>query len=262
MNQFERLLSITKRLRNPTNGCEWDRVQTFESLKPYTLEETYELLDAIDKKDHNELKKELGDLLFHIVFYADLASDNKLFNFDDVCESIGNKLTTRHPHIFGNQIQTKPNWEQLKQKERDKKSQYSLLDDIPTSNPALMRAEKIQKRCAAVGFDWNDTLPVFDKIQEELGEVKQELNKNNLDHEKIEEEIGDLFFATANLARHLNINAEICLQKANQKFERRFKQVEKIISEKNKTLIDASLDEMESAWQHVKLLEQINEEDK
>lgn len=259
MNELQQLLSITQKLRNPIDGCEWDSVQTFESLKAYTLEETYELLDAIDKHDHSEMKKELGDLLFHILFYADLANDQGYFNFEDICQAASHKLITRHPHIFAQQTTShadnKANWEQLKQQERDQKAQYSLLDDIPVAMPALMRAEKIQKRCASVGFDWSDIVSVLDKVNEELTEVRQELQAESINPQKVAEEVGDLLFATVNLARHLHIKSEICLQKANLKFERRFRQVEAILKEKKRDLIHATVDEMEAAWQTVKQLE-------
>lgn len=255
MEQLKRLLAITKQLRDPIEGCEWDRVQTFDSLKSYTLEETYEVLDAIDKQDMNELKKELGDLLFQIVFYADLASEQGQFDFEDICQAVADKLVSRHPHIFDEKTTEKPNWEQLKQKERDERAQYSLLDDIPNAIPALMKAEKIQKRCASVGFDWQELTPVLDKVKEELDEVEHELNKTVQDQSKIEEELGDLFFATVNLARHLKVKSELCLQRANHKFERRFKQVEAILKQNNRRLTDATLEEMEAAWQLVKQLE-------
>lgn len=255
MNPLKRLLAITKQLRDPINGCEWDRIQTFDSLKSYTLEETYEVLDAIDKQDMNELKKELGDLLFQIVFYADLASEQGQFDFEDICQAVADKLVYRHPHIFDDKTTEKTNWEQLKQKERDERAQYSLLDDIPNAIPALMKAEKIQKRCASAGFDWQELTPVLDKVKEELDEVEHELNKTVQDQSKIEEELGDLFFATVNLARHLKVKSELCLQRANNKFERRFKQVEVILKQNNRRLTDATLEEMEAAWQLVKQLE-------
>lgn len=255
MNPLKRLLAITKQLRDPIDGCEWDRMQTFDSLKSYTLEETYEVLDAIDKQDMKELKKELGDLLFQIIFYADLASEQGQFDFEDICQAVADKLVSRHPHIFDDKTTEKPNWEQLKQKERDERAQYSLLDDIPNAIPALMKAEKIQKRCASVGFDWQELTPVLDKVKEELDEVEHELNKTVQDQSKIEEELGDLFFATVNLARHLKVKSELCLQRANHKFERRFKQVEAILKQNNRRLTDATLEEMEAAWQLVKQLE-------
>ena len=260
VSQLERLQAITKQLRNPIKGCEWDRKQTFDSLKSYTLEETYEVLDAIEKKDMVELKNELGDLLFQIVFYADLASEQGLFNFEDICHSVADKLVSRHPHIFSNDTTIKPNWEQLKQQERDKREQYSLLDDIPNTIPALMKAEKIQKRCASAGFDWTELQPVIAKVKEELNEVEQELAKSTIEQSKVAEEMGDLLFATVNLARHLKVKSELCLQNANNKFIRRFKQVELLLKQKNRNLVDATLEEMEDAWQIVKREEKSSSE--
>jgi MazG family protein len=260
VNQLERLQAITKQLRNPIKGCEWDSKQTFDSLKSYTLEETYEVLDAIEKKDMVELKSELGDLLFQIVFYADLASEQGFFNFDDICQTVADKLVSRHPHVFSNDTTIKPNWEQLKQQERDKRAQYSLLDDIPTAIPALMKAEKIQKRCASVGFDWTELQPVIAKVKEELNEVEQELAQSTIEQSKVAEEMGDLLFATVNLARHLKVKSELCLQNANNKFIRRFKQVELLLKQKNRNLVDATLEEMEDAWQIVKQTEKLSSE--
>ncbi|OCF97673.1 nucleoside triphosphate pyrophosphohydrolase [Gilliamella apicola] len=260
LSELKRLQDITKKLRNPIDGCEWDSKQTFDSLKSYTLEETYEVLDAIEKKDMVELKSELGDLLFQIVFYADLASEQGFFNFDDICQTVADKLVSRHPHVFSNNTTIKPNWEQLKQQERDKRAQYSLLDDIPTAIPALMKAEKIQKRCASVGFDWNELQPVIAKVKEEINEVEQELAQSTIDQSKVEEEIGDLLFATVNLARHLKVKSELCLQNANNKFIRRFKQVESLLKQKNHNLVDATLEEMEDAWQIVKQTEKSTSE--
>ena len=259
LSELKRLQDITKKLRNPIDGCEWDSKQTFDSLKSYTLEETYEVLDAIDRQDMVELKSELGDLLFQIVFYADLANEQGLFNFDDICQSVADKLISRHPHIFSNNM-SKPNWEQLKQQERDKRAQYSLLDDIPNAIPALMKAEKIQKRCASVGFDWTELQPVIAKVKEELNEVEQELAKSTIEQSKVAEEMGDLLFATVNLARHLKVKSELCLQNANNKFIRRFKQVELLLKQKNRNLVDATLEEMEDAWQIVKQTEKSTSE--
>ena len=259
LSELKRLQDITKKLRNPIDGCEWDSKQTFDSLKSYTLEETYEVLDAIDRQDMVELKSELGDLLFQIVFYADLANEQGLFNFDDICQSVTDKLISRHPHIFSNNT-SKPNWEQLKQQERDKREQYSLLDDIPNAIPALMKAEKIQKRCESVGFDWTELQPVIAKVKEELNEVEQELAQSTIEQSKVAEEMGDLLFATVNLARHLKVKSELCLQNANNKFIRRFKQVELLLKQKNRNLVDATLEEMEDAWQIVKQTEKLSSE--
>lgn len=257
MQSLEQLLTIMKQLRDPVNGCEWDRVQTFDSIKNHTLEETYEVLHAIDQKDFNELKNELGDLLFQIIFYSEMANEQQHFNFDDVCQTLANKLTRRHPHIFGNS-ESKVDWEILKQQERNQKHQYSILDDIPSSQPALMRAEKIQKRCASVGFDWDELSPVIEKVKEEINEVFVEINQPIPIQDKIEEEMGDLLFAVVNLVRHLGLKSEQTLNKANQKFERRFRQVESHFKHKGQQLCDVTLDEMEQAWQDIKLSEQRN----
>ncbi|XKM12858.1 nucleoside triphosphate pyrophosphohydrolase [Orbaceae bacterium ac157xtp] len=255
MQSIHQLLAIMTQLRNPINGCEWDKKQTFDSIKNYTLEETYEVLEAIEQKDFLELKNELGDLLYQIVFYCELAREQNLFTFDDVVNAIVNKLINRHPHVFGEDTTIKPNWESLKQKERNQKNQFSLLDDIPKALPALMRAEKVQKRCASVGFDWNEISPVFEKVAEELDEVKHEIFQDQPNQDKIEEEVGDLLFATVNLSRHLGLKTELTLNKAIQKFERRFKQIEQYYAKQGKTLDQVSLDDMERVWQQVKQTE-------
>ncbi|AUG99639.1 nucleoside triphosphate pyrophosphohydrolase [Prodigiosinella confusarubida] len=253
----ERLLDIMKKLRDPAKGCPWDREQTFDTIAPYTLEETYEVLDAISRKDFDDLRSELGDLLFQVVFYAQMAQEQGLFDFSDVCDAISDKLERRHPHIFADAClpdskAVLANWEQTKSQERAEKDRHSQLDDIPESFPALMRAQKIQQRCAAVGFDWTSLGPVLDKLYEEIDEVMFEAKQAVIDEDKLEEEIGDMLFAAVNFSRHLGHKAEIALQKANHKFSRRFRQVEQLISTKGKTLSDASLDEMEVAWQQVK----------
>lgn len=256
LQPIEQLLAVVKQLRDPNNGCEWDRVQTFDSIKGHTLEESYEVLHAIEQKNFPELKAELGDLLFQILLYAQMAQEQHYFNFDDICNTLKQKLVSRHPHIFSKNKTAKVNWEVLKQKERDQKQQFSILDDIPLALPALMRAEKIQKRCAFVGFDWSSLPPVIDKVKEEIDEVLVEINCDNPVATKIEEEMGDLLFSVVNLTRHLGLKAELTLNKASQKFEQRFRQVEHIFSEKGRKLNDASLDEMEQAWQDVKRSEQ------
>jgi len=257
MNQLDRLLGIMQRLRDPQTGCPWDKAQTFATIASYTLEETYEVLDAIAREDFEDLRGELGDLLFQVVFYARMAEEQGRFDFNDICRAISDKLERRHPHIFGDanftdSEQVLANWEKTKSAERAEKAQHSTLDDIPESLPALMRAYKIQKRCAAVGFDWTTLGPVVDKVHEELDEVMHEANQAVVDEAKLEEEIGDLLFATVNLSRHLGSKAEIALQKANRKFERRFREVEKIIAAQGLKLEDATLDQMEAAWCEVK----------
>ncbi|TPV22656.1 nucleoside triphosphate pyrophosphohydrolase [Pantoea anthophila] len=257
MNAIERLLGIMKTLRDPEHGCPWDREQTFATIAPYTLEETYEVLDAIQREDFSDLRGELGDLLFQVVFYAQMASEADRFNFEDVCHAISDKLERRHPHIFGEataetSTEVLKNWETIKSAERAEKAQHSALDDIPKALPALMRAHKIQKRCHNVGFDWTTLGPVVAKVHEEIDEVMHEAQQSVVDSEKLEEEIGDLLFATVNLSRHLGSKAETALQKANDKFERRFRAVEAIIAAQGLSMPGATLEQMEAAWQQVK----------
>ena len=237
---LQRLLNIMKTLRDPQIGCSWDRKQTFATIAPYTLEETYEVLDAIERQDYADLRDELGDLLFQVVFYAQMGQE--LFDFDEVCTAISDKLERRHPHIFGDaeggdSEAVAARWEQLKAGERAEKALHSVLDDIPQALPALMKSHKIQKRCASVGFDWNTLGPVLDKVYEEIDEVMHEARQAVVDESKLEEEIGDLLFA---------------LQAANRKFERRFRQVEAMVKQRGLNLEDATLEQMEDAWQQVK----------
>ena len=392
MTQIERLLGIMRRLRDPENGCPWDKEQTFATIAPYTLEETYEVLDAIAREDFDDLRGELGDLLFQVVFYAQMAQEEGRFDFNDICAAISDKLERRHPHIFGeasagsssevlarweqiksaeraeksqhsalddiphslpalmrahkiqkrcsavgfdwtslgpvldkvheeidevmheaqqavvdeakleeevgdllfqvvfyaqmaqeegrfdfndicaaigdklerrhphifgdasagNSSEVLARWEQIKSAERAEKSQHSALDDIPHSLPALMRAHKIQKRCSAVGFDWTSLGPVLDKVHEEIDEVMHEAQQAVVDEAKLEEEVGDLLFATVNLSRHLGVKAEVALQKANLKFERRFREVERIVAARGLEMTGVDLDTMELVWQEVK----------
>ncbi|TKI08827.1 nucleoside triphosphate pyrophosphohydrolase [Martelella alba] len=256
----QRLLDIMTRLRDPRTGCPWDRRQTFDSIAPYTLEETYEVLDAIARRDYDDLRGELGDLLFQVVFYAELAREQGLFSFADICQAISDKLERRHPHIFpdpqGRLAAPAPGqWESLKARERAEKSRPSPLDDIPETLPALMKAQKIQQRCASVGFDWTRLEPVVDKVREEIDEVLQEVRRPQIDEDKLEEELGDLLFATVNLTRHLGKKAETALQKANRKFAERFRQVEALLKADGLDLPEASLEQMEDAWRQVKLRE-------
>lgn len=258
---LQRLLDIMRALRDPENGCPWDRKQTFDTIAPYMLEETYEVLDAIQRQDYPDLRDELGDLLFQVVFYAQMGQEQGLFAFDDICNAISDKLVRRHPHVFpvsGQSAEVMDSaeiiagWEQRKAGERADKALYSALDDIPDALPALMKAHKIQKRCAAVGFDWDTLGPVLDKVYEEIDEVMFEAKQAVVDEEKLGEEIGDLLFATVNLSRHLGHKAENALQAANRKFERRFRQVEQIVTASGRKMEDAYLAEMEAAWQQIK----------
>lgn len=253
------LLQLMQQLRDPQSGCPWDRKQTFKSLTAYTIEEAYEVTDAIEREDFADLKSELGDLLFQVIFYCQLAQEKGLFSFDDVVETISEKLVRRHPHVFSGQefadvAAVNANWEAEKAKERQEKdaAQTSVLDDIPSSLPALMRAHKIQKRCATVGFDWDSIPPVIDKIHEELDEVMQEISANTVNPVAVEEELGDLLFANVNLVRHLGFNSEKILQAGNRKFEKRFRAVELQVKASGKDMKSCSLDELEAIWQQVK----------
>lgn len=257
MSQLNRLLGIMQRLRDPEHGCPWDKVQTNQTLVPYTLEETYEVLDAISRNDADSLREELGDLLFQVVFYAQIADEKGQFNFDDICQAISDKLERRHAPIFASgsadsSEKVLTQWENIKRDERAQKAQHSVLDDIPETFPALMRAQKIQKRCSTVGFDWETLGPVLDKVHEEIDEVMFEARQVVVDETKLEEEVGDLLFATVNLARHLGTKAEMALHKANRKFEARFREVEAIVARQGLKMEEASLAVMEEAWQQVK----------
>ncbi|WP_036772019.1 nucleoside triphosphate pyrophosphohydrolase [Photorhabdus australis] len=257
MTGIKRLLEIMAQLRHPQQGCPWDKQQTFKTIAPYTLEETYEVIDAIERGDFSDLKEELGDLLFQVVFYAEMGKEQQLFDFNDICDAISDKLERRHPHIFGHQQDISGDvaiggWEKHKAQERAQKDLHSVLDDIPASLPALMKAYKIQKRCAAVGFDWDTLGPVLDKVYEEIDEVMDEAHQAVVDEQHLEEEIGDLLFAVVNLSRHLGYKPELALQKACNKFGSRFREVEKLILGKGHTLETATLEEMEQMWQQVK----------
>lgn len=244
-------------LRDPDTGCPWDRKQTFETIAPYTLEEAYEVADAIENGDMRELHGELGDLLFQVVFYAQMGQEQGHFDFESIAEKMADKLEKRHPHVFGEQQYVsdevlKQNWEQQKQIERQQKSDQnqSLLDDLPKGFPSLAIAQKIQKRVGRHGFDWTDIGGVIDKIEEELAEVKEAIAAKSKEH--MEEEVGDLLFACVNLARHLELDAETALRKANRKFEKRFRELEMILAQENLSVTEASLEQLECAWQKSK----------
>jgi len=261
---IDELLEIMARLRDPENGCPWDIEQTYETIAPHTIEEAYEVVEAIAEKDMEELKSELGDLMFQVVFYTQMAKEEGLFDFHDVVEAISNKMIERHPHVFADKIintadaQTAA-WEETKAAERkrkaDKKGQaLSALDGVATTLPALTRAVKLQKRAARVGFDWPDMGPVFDKIHEELNELKVEIHSEGAE-ERIAEEYGDLLFVIANLGRHIGVDPETVLAKTNRKFTRRFHHIEKQLSEKGKALSDSNLEEMDYYWDDAKKME-------
>ena len=240
----ERLIAIMERLRHPTSGCEWDRVQTFASIAPYTIEEAYEVADAIERNDMAELKDELGDLLLQVVFHSRMAEEAGHFAIGDVASSISDKMERRHPHLFG-QAETGGHhlWEQVKADERAAKGESSALDGVALGLPALMRAEKLQKRAARTGFDWPDVSGPRAKISEELAELDAES-----DRERQEEELGDLLFAVVNLARHLKIDAEEALRKANRKFENRFR-----VIESEPGFSSLTLEEKEALWARAKV---------
>ncbi|HIF9114349.1 TPA: nucleoside triphosphate pyrophosphohydrolase [Photobacterium damselae] len=260
-SDIEQLLSIMAKLRDPKDGCPWDIKQSFDSIVPYTLEEAYEVADAIEKQNWLDVKEELGDLLFQVVFYSQMAKEQDLFDFDEVVAGICEKLTRRHPHVFADKqfasdAEVKANWEAEKAKERaDKAVDNSILANVPLAMPALTRADKIQKRCAQFGFDWDSVAPVAEKVVEELDEVMDEYQQVTLDQNRIEEEMGDLLFSVVNLSRHLNVNPERALQKANKKFERRFRKVEKNVLEKGMEISNCSLEQLDQEWNIVKKME-------
>jgi ATP diphosphatase len=257
---MNKLRWIMTQLRDPQTGCPWDIKQTFASVVPHTIEEAYEVADAIEREDFTELEKELGDLLFQVVFYSQLGAEEKKFDFDSVVAAVCEKLIRRHPHVFADKdlqtdAQIKANWENEKSKERQAKNnttELSILADIPHNLPALSQAAKIQKRCAHVGFDWDNVDDVFAKIEEEVLEVKEELHQDPV---ALAEELGDLMFAVVNLCRHAKQDPEMLLRQANQKFTKRFHGVEAQVNSADKDFSAHSLEELESYWQQVKSAE-------
>jgi tetrapyrrole methylase family protein/MazG family protein/ATP diphosphatase len=256
---IQRLLTIMARLRDPQTGCPWDREQSFASIAPYTIEEAYEVADAIERSDLDALKGELGDLLFQVVFHAQLAREQGAFEFDDIVNAISDKLERRHPHVFGDaDIATAKEqnvaWEEHKRKERvAKNAQASVLDDVPIGMPALTRAAKLGKRVSAVGFDWPDLNGVFDKIEEEVRELREAFASRN--QSEIKAELGDVLFSIANLGRHLQVDLETALRQTNAKFERRFRYVETQLSSRGKTPQQSTLEEMDGLWTEAKRAE-------
>lgn len=254
---IEELLALMEALRTPGTGCPWDLEQDFRTIAPYTIEEAYEVADAIERGDLAELKSELGDLLFQTVFHARMAEEEGAFNFEDVARAITEKMRARHPHVFGEadardaEEQTRQ-WEAQKAEERAAKGKSGLLDDVPVALPGLTRAVKLQKRAARIGFDWKNPRDVLDKIAEETGELVDVIDRGDAD--RIEDEFGDLLFVIANLSRHLSVDPEAALRRANEKFSRRFRHIEQRLSAEGR-LGAASLDEMEELWIEAKEME-------
>lgn len=271
MYQLNDLLHLMARLRDPQHGCPWDLQQNYASIVPHTLEEAYEVADAIESGDFDHLPGELGDLLFQVVYYSQLAREEGRFEFATVVDAITRKLIRRHPHVFPDgdlygspelprldEVAIKQRWEAIKAEERAEKAsapeQLSLLDDVPSALPALSRAAKLQKRAAQVGFDWPEALPVVDKVREELGEVLEAMSEN--DPQAIAEELGDLLFVVVNLARHLKIDPENALRAANSKFERRFRFIEQALRAAGRPIEHCDLEELDALWGEAKKAEQ------
>lgn len=267
-SDIEVLLAIMAALRTPGTGCPWDLEQSFETIVPYTIEEAYEVADAIERRDFLDLRDELGDLLLQVVFHARMAEEEGLFAFGDVVQAITAKLIRRHPHVFGEARDLAPAavkalWHDIKRQEKDERRRersaagneedeapHGLLADVPKVLPALTRAEKLQRKAATVGFDWTERQAVVDKIREELSEVEETLD--SADRTAQQDEIGDLLFAVANLARHLDIDPEAALRGTNAKFERRFRFIEQAVEDKGASLSEVSLEDMEDIWQEAK----------
>jgi ATP diphosphatase len=270
-SDLSRLLEIMAALRNPDTGCPWDQEQDFASIAPYTIEEAYEVVDAIERGDFLDVKDELGDLLLQVVFHSQMASEKGLFAFPDVVEAITTKLIRRHPHVFGgagdlSPAEVKTLWDEIKQQEKTERRQTretmgllpevpgtGFLSGVPAGLPALTRAQKLTVKAAKVGFDWPESAQVIDKIHEELEEVEEAASSG--DRSRIEDEIGDLLFSVANLARHYGIDPETALRRTNAKFERRFGSVENALKRQNRSLEQASLEEMETLWIEAKMSE-------
>ncbi|OLF77968.1 nucleoside triphosphate hydrolase [Maricaulis sp. W15] len=261
---IDRLRVIMAKLRDPDGGCPWDLEQDFASIAPYTIEEAYEVADAIERKRYDELKDELGDLLLQVVFHSQIAAEAGLFGFDDVAAAINDKMIRRHPHVFGDadtrdsETQT-AEWEAIKAAERKSSDKgESLLDDVPVALPALKRAQKLQKRAATVGFDWPTADRVLEKVDEELAEVREAMAADDAD--AVAEEIGDLIFVCTNLGRKMKVDVEAATRSANAKFERRFRHIEDTLAARGQAMKDTSLDAMEALWDEAKRIEKSSAE--
>lgn len=263
MSKLDDLLHVMARLRDPVQGCPWDIRQTFATIAPYTIEEAYEVADAIARNNIEEIKAELGDLLFQVVFQAQIAHEQSYFDFESVVEGVISKLVNRHPHVFGTTVidgieAQNLAWEAHKAEERKAKALAaqctpSIFDELPVALPALMRALKLQKRAANVNFDWHDIREVLAKVEEELEELREELNKDvAVNHERISHELGDLLFACVNLARHANVDPESALRTANGRFETRFKYIESTLAKQGLTVEQCNSAQLEHLWQEAK----------
>ena len=262
MTGIERLHEIMTRLRDPEKGCPWDRIQILSSLKPCVLEETYELLAAMDRPEEKaNYIEELGDVLLQVMFQSVMAEQEKRFTFDDVANAIADKLVHRHPHVFGD-VDAKDaatvlrNWEQIKQLEHKKESRHSALDGVPPTLPGLLKAQRTQEKAARVGFDWKDAAGPLAKIKEELAELEAEIaarkSENPADSDRVKQELGDLIFSVTNLARHLKVDAESAVELTTAKFSRRFRTVEAAAKASDRSLKDMTIDEMEALWEKAK----------
>ncbi|MDX1455242.1 MAG: nucleoside triphosphate pyrophosphohydrolase [Gammaproteobacteria bacterium] len=256
---MQALLQVMRRLRDPQNGCPWDKEQDFASIAPYTVEEAYEVEDAIQRQDMNGLQEELGDLLFQVVFHARMAEEAGHFDFEQVAQALVDKMVRRHPHVFGDadidssDAQT-ASWEAMKAEEKAARGQRGVLDDVPLNLPALVRAEKLSRRAGRVGFEWPDLEGVFDKIEEETAELKEAVAKG-LDRDAAEDELGDMLFAMANLARYLKVDPEAALRRTNAKFERRFRAVEAELEARGKSPSESTLEEMDAIWNDIRAVD-------
>ncbi|WP_438873643.1 nucleoside triphosphate pyrophosphohydrolase [Tateyamaria omphalii] len=259
---IDRLLEIMRRLRDPDTGCPWDVEQTFQTIAPYTIEEAYEVADAIERQDWAELEGELGDLLLQSVYHTAIGEEAGHFSFQSVVTNISNKMVDRHPHVFGDASRDKSaeqqtrDWEAIKAAERAGKAQKGALDGVAMNLPALLRAVKLQKRAARVGFDWPETAQVIDKITEEAAELVEA--RDTMGHDEMVDEMGDLLFVVANLARHLGVEPEEALRRTNAKFTRRFNAVEQMLAKNGKRPEDSTLEEMDALWDAVKAQEKAN----
>ena len=257
LEQLDRIIQIMRRLRDPETGCPWDVEQDFSTIAPYTIEEAYEVADAIQRGDTDDIRDELGDLLLQVIFHARIAEEAGLFSLADVARGISDKMVARHPHVFDKDprpdvTDQAGRWEDIKAAERAKRGKTGVLDDVATGLPPMLRALKLQKRAARVGFDWPDINPVIDKLHEETSELRDELGRQPLDSANVQDEVGDILFVAVNLARQAGIDPETALMTCNAKFEKRFRFIEQQIEKNGKKMEDASLEEMESYWQDAK----------